>query len=116
MPATVLPPPAGSPASVAHGHLGAGDDSLGIRRTRACRGSHGGEATAAALPHDGERGRCVAGRPHKHRTRCTRWVVVSSSNSDAAGSVTVRFSERVHGHKLSPESFLLALTPRSVGL
>jgi hypothetical protein len=32
------------------------------------------------------------------------------NHSDAAGSVTVRFSGRVHGHKLSPGSFLLALT------
>ena len=44
--------------------------------------------------------------------RAARRVVVSSSNySDAAGSVTVRFSGRVHGHKLSPGSLRLALTP-----
>jgi hypothetical protein len=68
-------------------------------------------AVTRALPRHGERGKCVAGQPHEHRPRCTRRVVVSASNhSDAAGSVTVRFGGRVYGHKLSPGSFLLALT------
>jgi hypothetical protein len=41
--------------------------------------------------------------------------VSSSNHNDAAGSVTVRFSGRVHGHKLSPGSVLLALTPNANG-
>ena len=56
------------------------------------------------------------GRLDRSVLACTRRVVVSSSNhSDAARSVTVRFSGQVHGHKLTPGSLRLALTPNANG-
>jgi hypothetical protein len=60
--------------------------------------------------------RCLARRPRKHQTRCTRYVSLgSASHRDAAGSVRVRFSGRIRGHRLSPGRYLLTLTPRADG-
>ena len=61
-------------------------------------------------------GRCVAGSPGPRQRRCTRRVPIGAFiHGDTAGSVRVRFSGRVHGHKLKPGRYLLVLTPRANG-
>jgi hypothetical protein len=60
--------------------------------------------------------RCVAGAPKRHQKRCTRYVSVGSFiHLDQAGAVQVRFTGRVHGHKLKPGRYRLTLTPRAGG-
>ena len=60
--------------------------------------------------------RCVAGRPHKHQVRCTRYASVGSfSHQDKAGKVSVHFTGRVRSRKLKPGSYRLTLTPKANG-
>lgn len=59
---------------------------------------------------------CVAGPATKRQGRCTRRVPIGSAHhTDVAGEVRVRFSGRIHGHKLAPGRYLLVLTPRANG-
>ena len=61
-------------------------------------------------------GRCVAGPAGRRQRRCTRRVQIGAFiHGDTAGSVRVRFSGRVHGHKLKPGRYLLVLTPSANG-
>jgi hypothetical protein len=60
--------------------------------------------------------RCLAGAPRRGQKRCTRSVSVGSfTHRDRAGNVKVHFNGRVRGRKLSPGSYLLALTPSANG-
>jgi hypothetical protein len=65
-----------------------------------------------------KRGRqCVAGSAGEGQGRCTRRVRVGSfRHVDIAGNVRVRFSGRVHGHKLAPGRYLLVLAPSANGI
>lgn len=61
--------------------------------------------------------RCVAGPATQHQGRCTRRVPMGSlQHADVAGGVRLRFSGRIHGHKLAPGRYLLVLTPTASGL
>jgi hypothetical protein len=58
--------------------------------------------------------RCAPARPHKHQRRCTRSISLGSfTHTDAPGSVRLRFTGRVNGHKLKPGHYALTLTPRA---
>jgi hypothetical protein len=60
--------------------------------------------------------KCLSGRPRRHQRRCIRYVSVGSfRHGDVAGSVRVRFTGRVRGHKLPPGRYLLTLTPSANG-
>jgi hypothetical protein len=70
---------------------------------------------------------CVApSRRLRHARRCTRTLTLGSfTHSDAAGANRLRFSGRLHGHRLAPGRYTLSArarssagllgTPRSVG-
>jgi hypothetical protein len=60
--------------------------------------------------------RCLPGRARKRRRRCMRLASVGSFiHEDRAGSVSVHFTGRIHGRKLTPGRYRLALTPHSAG-
>jgi N-acetylneuraminic acid mutarotase len=59
-------------------------------------------------------GRCAkprrANRRHRH---CTRWTTVGRfRHTDTAGPNSLRFTGRVHGHKLAPGRYRLSVTAR----
>lgn len=73
-------------------------------------------AVLRAVPGHQSRGSCLAGRHRRHHRSCIRLVVVGSfARPDAAGDVSVHFSGRVRGRKLSPASYVLTLTPTAGG-